>query len=314
MSLNTGSIGLLVGCLAAAVAVYFLIIAVFSKTVKNRDEQVKSLSQEELVQEEHERLVKKRKKDIADEPDRDNTFQIIAKKIIPIPVSKREEIEDQFHKAGITRSPEEQYLINILIGLAGGAVVYAGVSVFMQNTTFAFIGFLFGGFMTFMVKNMKISTAVQNRAATIEREMPNVLQLLAIITSAGSGLQQAFRYVAETSDGILPKEIAITQQEMSYGVSQMEALQNMADRNDVDQLNMFVGAVIQSTDQGIAISEVLKSQADAVQTKQRMKLKEKANTISTKMLFPMVGLIFPCILFVILGPAAIKIFHEIIGG
>lgn len=72
MSLNTGSIGLLVGCLAAAVAVYFLIIAVFSKTVKNRDEQVKVVARRALQT--HERVMKKRKKDIANEPDRDNTL------------------------------------------------------------------------------------------------------------------------------------------------------------------------------------------------------------------------------------------------
>ena len=58
---------------------------------------------------------------------------------------------------------------------------------------------------------------------------------------------------------------------------------------------------------GIPIGNVLQSQAAAIRRSRRSKVQEKAAKVSTKILLPMIGLIFPVLLIVLLGPSAIQI-------
>jgi tight adherence protein C len=78
----------------------------------------------------------------------------------------------------------------------------------------------------------------------------------------------------------------------------------------VDELNSFIQALVQSDQLGVGIARVLRIQSDEIRRRRRQKAEAKAQSASLKMLFPMVGCIFPVLFVILLGPPAIHlIFH-----
>jgi tight adherence protein C len=87
----------------------------------------------------------------------------------------------------------------------------------------------------------------------------------------------------------------------------------MADRLEVPELTSFVAAVIQSEQLGVSMAKVLRIQSDQMRVRRRQMAEEEANRAPIKMVFPIGCLIFPSILIVLLGPAAIKLITSPMG-
>lgn len=109
--------------------------------------------------------------------------------------------------------------------------------------------------------------------------------------------------VAEKWDNALTREFARVLSEMRIGKNKRDALREMAGRVDEDGLSTFVSSVVQADQLGVAISQVLRIQSDAMRVQRRQKAEALAQKAPLKMLFPMALLIFPALYVVILGPA-----------
>jgi tight adherence protein C len=81
----------------------------------------------------------------------------------------------------------------------------------------------------------------------------------------------------------------------------------MIPRTNVQSLSNFIGAIIQAEQLGVSISKVLQIQSEQLRIERRQHAEELAARAPIKMLFPLVGCIFPSLFIVILGPAIISI-------
>jgi len=165
----------------------------------------------------------------------------------------------------------------------------------------------FVGFVGFFGPEAFLNRKIEQRRAEMEKQLPDVIDLLVISVEAGLGFESAMGRVVQNVPGELAREFSRTLQETRVGVSRHDALKHMAERTDVDDLNSFILALTQADQFGVSIARMLRVQADEMRVRRRQRAQERAFAAPVKMVFPLVFCIFPAIFLVILGPAVISI-------
>jgi len=153
-----------------------------------------------------------------------------------------------------------------------------------------------------------LRSMTRQRQRRILRAMPDTLDLIAVSVEAGLGLEAALARVADKLKGPLSDEISRTLREIAMGRDRHEALMDLGERTGVDDLRTFVLAIVQAEQLGVGIAQTLKTQSDFQRMKRRQQAELAAQQAPVKMVFPLVFLIFPAMMMVILGPAAINLF------
>ncbi len=176
------------------------------------------------------------------------------------------------------------------------------------------LGFFGGGGFGFLMPWMLLRSKVKRRQDEIVKALPDALDLMSICVEAGLGFDQAMGKVYEKWDNKLSIAFGRVIKEISLGKSRRDALKNMADSMDVQDVTTFTGAIIQADQLGVSISKVLKVQSEQMRIKRRQRAQAKAQQAPVKMMIPMVLLIFPTIWIVLLGPAGVQLFRQFYGG
>lgn len=174
------------------------------------------------------------------------------------------------------------------------------------STLFAIIGYLF--------PSMWLSGRIKARQKSVFRAMPDALDLLTISVEAGLGFDGAMAKVNEKWVTELSLEFGRVIQEIRLGKLRRDALRDMAERLGVAEMSSFVAAVIQSEQLGVSMAKVLRIQSDQMRVRRRQIAEEEAHRAPIKMVFPIALLIFPSILIILLGPAAMLLLSSPLGG
>jgi tight adherence protein C len=148
---------------------------------------------------------------------------------------------------------------------------------------------------------------VKARQKAILLMIPDTLDLLTISVRAGLGFDAALGRVVDKLKGPLSDEFRRALAEVRVGKARRDALRDIVPRTEVAPLTNFIGAIIQAEQLGVSISKVLQVQSEQLRIERRQRAEEQAAKAPIKMLFPLVGCIFPSLFIVILGPALILI-------
>ena len=98
--------------------------------------------------------------------------------------------------------------------------------------------------------------------------------------------------------------------QMQMGVSRVDALSALSDCTDIPELKTFVSAVVQASQLGIPINNVMKVQSQQLRDTRRETAKERGNKAAVKMSLPIMIFIFPALFIVILGPTVINVMNS----
>ena len=195
-----------------------------------------------------------------------------------------------------------------VIGLVMGTVLFGGAAAVAGAPAWIVLMLLaFGIVAGFMAPDIILSQRAEGRQADIRRTLPEALDLMAITVQAGVGLEQAVAVVTERLKGPLGEEFNRFLNEVQLGFSRREALTNMRERNDCPELSTFILSMLQADALGIAVGDVLKTQAVEIRAKRRQRARERAAKAPVRLLFPLIFGILPALFVVILGPAGITI-------
>jgi len=245
---------------------------------------------------------------------KDRVYKPLLKKVSALtqkytPLKQRESTEKKLIYAGRPLGWSASDFISVQYATAAvlaitayiiGAINKASLSVLYMMVIWGFIG---GYILLYTFLKVKIT----GRQVGIQKELPDVLDLLTISIEAGLGFDAALQRVVQKSPGPLAQEFGQCLQEMRMGKTRKEALRDLGIRNEVDDLNNFIGAIIQADQLGVGIGNVLRTQSEQMRIVRRQRIEEKAMKAPIKMLLPMVLFIFPTIFLILLGPSVIQI-------
>ncbi len=188
-------------------------------------------------------------------------------------------------------------VIGLLLGLllGKGAIVLA--------LLFAVVGAGIG----YMAPEFWLGRKIRARSMAMTLQLPDALDLLTISVEAGLGFDAALAKVVEKMEGPLVDEFRQALAEVRMGRHRRDALRDVANRADSQPVSNFVGAIVQAEQLGVPIAKVLVIQSNQLRIERRQRAEEAAAKAPVKMLFPMVGCIFPTIFIVILGPAVVTV-------
>jgi tight adherence protein C len=172
---------------------------------------------------------------------------------------------------------------------------------------FAMVGAAIG----FIGPEFWLGRRIRARSEAMVLQLPDALDLLTISVEAGLGFDAALAKVVEKMEGPLIAEFRQALAEIRMGRTRREALRDVVARADAQPVSNFIGAIVQAEQLGVPIAKVLQIQSQQLRIERRQRAEEAAAKAPVKMLFPMVGCIFPTIFIVILGPAIVTVMRGV---
>lgn len=160
--------------------------------------------------------------------------------------------------------------------------------------------------LAYFVPDLLLYSRGQERQEAIELALADTLDQMTIAVEAGLGFEAAMSRAAHNGRGPLAEEFVRTLQDIRMGQTRRAAYLDLAARTKAPDLRRFLRAVIQADEYGVAIAEVLRTQAGEMRLKRRQRAEEKAMQVPVKVLFPLLTCILPTVFIVILGPAVIS--------
>jgi tight adherence protein C len=196
--------------------------------------------------------------------------------------------------------------------LLGIAALFAGLTLLTNDLTLTTIGIVVGATVfAYHIPDVILYGRARERQTKISRELPDTLDQLTISVEAGLGFDAALQRVAAAGDGVLAEELRRTLNEITVGKTRTEALRNLGERTDVQELRHFVLTLSQAEQYGLPVARVLRIQSAELRMKRRQRAEETAMKIPVKIVFPLVLCIFPALFVVLLGPAMIRVFRAL---
>ncbi len=151
-----------------------------------------------------------------------------------------------------------------------------------------------------------LSSQARARKNVMIKQLPDSMDLVTICVEAGLGLDAAFHRVVEKQSGPFVDEIRRMLREIGLGKARRQALLDLADRTDIDDVRGFANAVIQAEQLGTSIAQVLRAQSQRMRVRRRQRAEQEARKVPVKMVFPLVFCLMPSLFIFILGPIGVQ--------
>jgi len=147
----------------------------------------------------------------------------------------------------------------------------------------------------------------RSRMEKIDKQLPDMIDLLVVTIEAGLGVLASMRVASETMSDPLGQELRLTLQEQRMGLSVNQAITSLGQRADASNMRIFVRALNQGEQLGISIGATMRNLSVEMRKRRRAKAEERAQKMPIKMLFPLIFCIFPALFIVILTPMILNI-------
>lgn len=219
----------------------------------------------------------------------------------------------RFINAGLRNesAPAIYFASKTLLALGLPAIVMIFLSAQFNDTPRLYLlcAVLMASAFGFYLPNGVLSQLVERRKRSLFEDLPDAVDLMTVCVEAGLGFDAALSRVTDEigmKSQAMHDELELVLLELRAGSGRDKALRNLALRTGVEDIDTLTTMLIQADRFGTSIGDSLRVYTDNLRTKRRLRAEEKAAKISLKLLFPLIFFIFPSLIIVLIGPAALQ--------
>jgi len=204
--------------------------------------------------------------------------------------AKLDKLQKHLLQAGIYQSAGNFLSIVVILAIAGFIV-----GRMWDNFLISLILALALGHVPFLVASVKKN----RKGLLIERQMPDVMELLARSLRAGHTLPSAMELASKETPHPLGTELRMAYEEQRLGINMSEALRHMVERVASRDLRYFVTAVLVQTETGGNLAEIMEKIGFLIRDRLRVKGKIRGLTAEGRLSAWILG-ILPVVMFMLM--------------
>jgi len=146
----------------------------------------------------------------------------------------------------------------------------------------------------------RLSRQRRLRRESIDRDLPDFLDVLAVTVTAGVGFRPALLRVSERFGGPLASEIQLALNQVQHGASLRGAFEQLRDRSDSEALHQFVTAFLQSDELGAPLVDALNQIAVDQRREHAQRMRRKAARVAPRVTLVTTVVLVPATLILLL--------------
>jgi tight adherence protein C len=160
----------------------------------------------------------------------------------------------------------------------------------------------------YMLPEFYVKSRGKIRLAEIQRLLPGLVDLIALALESGLDLLAAIeRIIGKMKANALREELQTLIQENRLGTPRKEALEHLAYRAPLPDVESLTSMIIQAEELGTSLATVLRAYAEDMRSRRILRAEEMAGKMPVKILFPMMVFFFPIVFVIIFGPLALNL-------
>ena len=218
-----------------------------------------------------------------------------------------EAIRKQLRYAGIFMEPSDFQFIKYAFLVGAVFLTLIILLVVKTEMLISLLILMVGVLVGVMGPTLYLRSRVTSHQTGIKKQLPDAMDMLCVCIEAGLGFDAALLKVSQKLKGPFIDELLIVYREIQMGRTRREALQNLCDSTNLDELKTFASALVQAEQLGIPINNVMRAQSEQLRVERSQQAKEKGMKASIKMLLPMLLFIFPVVFIILMGPTVMNI-------
>nr|BFD58302.1 hypothetical protein CKG001_04090 [Bdellovibrio sp. CKG001]BFD65544.1 hypothetical protein HAGR004_05660 [Bdellovibrio sp. HAGR004] len=168
------------------------------------------------------------------------------------------------------------------------------------------------GLIGFYLPQIHAKGEKKRRELSVRADLPFFIDLLALSVEAGLDFFSAIQKIvdkARGTDSVLADELSIVLKDIKIGSSKAQALKEMAERLDMNEITSFVAVLVDAEATGASISQVLKDQSVQMRLERFVRAEKAGAQASQMILIPLMLFILPAVFIVVFGPVAVSFMY-----
>ncbi|MFV8248309.1 type II secretion system F family protein [Bdellovibrio bacteriovorus] len=168
------------------------------------------------------------------------------------------------------------------------------------------------GLIGFYLPQIHARGEKKRRELSVRADLPFFIDLLALSVEAGLDFFSAIQKIvdkASGTDSVLAEEFSIVLKDIKIGSSKAQALKEMAERLDMNEITSFVAVLVDAEATGASISQVLKDQSVQMRLERFVRAEKAGAQASQTMLIPLMLFILPAVFIIVFGPVAVSFMY-----
>lgn len=208
---------------------------------------------------------------------------------------------------GPRRTPESLIQRAALCGLAGGAIgviaTWGSPAVIVVAPLLAAAG-AEGPFRLLAVRATR-------RRERILRELPDLLDLLAICVGNGMALDPALRLATSRFPGVVGDEFATLFAHLDLGARRADAYRDLGRRLGTSEARALAAALIQADELGLPLAPTLAEQAEALRSAREQLVRTRAEKAAPRVQLVVALVMVPGAMILILGALVLELIDQL---